>query len=243
LFYKKEINIQFRDIYFFCFFLFSILKVLCMLGHLKRIVMKVIGHRGAPHEGEENSLAAFEAAMNGGADGIECDVRFFEGELVLSHDEPRGRPCRVSELLELTKEWSGVINWEVKEDSSCFLVARLIEMLPRDRLNKTVISSFLWEPLIWLKDRAPEWQRALLLEEEHSWAEAFRATKVPQVHPEVHCLQGMWARWGLIVWPWVPLRGKEDTPQQRERLWTSLAGLTFEGLCTNWPREYQLWKK
>lgn len=48
----------------------------------------ILAHRGA-HEGvPENTLLAFQRAMQVGADGIECDVRLSEdGELVVIHDE------------------------------------------------------------------------------------------------------------------------------------------------------------
>lgn len=50
--------------------------------------MKIIGHRGAAGLEDENSLEAISAALAHGVDEIELDVRYFEGELVLSHDIP-----------------------------------------------------------------------------------------------------------------------------------------------------------
>ena len=48
----------------------------------------ILGHRGAPAEAPENTLAAFRRAIELGADGIECDVqRSADGALVLIHDE------------------------------------------------------------------------------------------------------------------------------------------------------------
>ncbi|MEL6982406.1 MAG: glycerophosphodiester phosphodiesterase, partial [Actinomycetota bacterium] len=38
-------------------------------------VMRVIGHRGASRSHRENTLDAFRAAIDQGADGIELDVR------------------------------------------------------------------------------------------------------------------------------------------------------------------------
>jgi glycerophosphoryl diester phosphodiesterase len=47
----------------------------------------VLGHRGAPHAAPENTLAAFAAAREQGADGVELDVhRTSDGALVVHHD-------------------------------------------------------------------------------------------------------------------------------------------------------------
>jgi glycerophosphoryl diester phosphodiesterase len=47
----------------------------------------VLGHRGAPHRAPENTIAAFRAAVDLGADGIELDVhRTADGALVVHHD-------------------------------------------------------------------------------------------------------------------------------------------------------------
>jgi glycerophosphoryl diester phosphodiesterase len=61
--------------------------------------MLVIAHRGASSELPENTLPAFERAIELGADAIELDVHAdVEGRLVVTHDPPR--PGRVYPLLE-----------------------------------------------------------------------------------------------------------------------------------------------
>ncbi len=48
----------------------------------------VIAHRGFSADAPENTLAAFERAVRGGADGIELDVwRCASGEIVVTHNE------------------------------------------------------------------------------------------------------------------------------------------------------------
>ncbi|MGW6916723.1 glycerophosphodiester phosphodiesterase [Kitasatospora sp. NPDC054939] len=48
----------------------------------------VIGHRGAPRQAPENTLASFEAALREGADWLETDVRTTrDGVPVLMHDD------------------------------------------------------------------------------------------------------------------------------------------------------------
>lgn len=48
----------------------------------------IIAHRGARDVAPENTLAAFQAALDAGADGIELDVsRCASGEIVVMHDD------------------------------------------------------------------------------------------------------------------------------------------------------------
>ena len=50
-------------------------------------IPKIIGHRGAPRQARENTLEAFLAARDQGADGVELDVhRSRDGTLVVHHD-------------------------------------------------------------------------------------------------------------------------------------------------------------
>jgi glycerophosphoryl diester phosphodiesterase len=52
----------------------------------------VLGHRGARHARPENTLAAFDLALDEGADGVELDVRLnADGEAVVCHDENLSR--------------------------------------------------------------------------------------------------------------------------------------------------------
>jgi glycerophosphoryl diester phosphodiesterase len=48
---------------------------------------RVVAHRGASDEEAEHTLAAYERALDGGADGVECDIRLTrDGVLVCVHD-------------------------------------------------------------------------------------------------------------------------------------------------------------
>jgi glycerophosphoryl diester phosphodiesterase len=52
----------------------------------------IVGHRGALDLAPENTIPAFEAALNAGADGVEFDVqRTVDGHLVIFHDEDVAR--------------------------------------------------------------------------------------------------------------------------------------------------------
>lgn len=48
---------------------------------------QVVAHRGASHENAEHTLRAYLAALDAGAEGLECDVRLTaDGHLVCVHD-------------------------------------------------------------------------------------------------------------------------------------------------------------
>jgi glycerophosphoryl diester phosphodiesterase len=54
--------------------------------------VEFIGHRGAPVDAPENTIASFRAAFEQGVDGVELDVRLSrDGRLVVMHDETTGR--------------------------------------------------------------------------------------------------------------------------------------------------------
>ncbi|SNU08852.1 Membrane domain of glycerophosphoryl diester phosphodiesterase [Lachnospiraceae bacterium] len=58
--------------------------------------VKVTAHRGDSKKAPENTLAAFEKAIENGADVIELDVRQTkDGEIVIMHDENLKRTCGV----------------------------------------------------------------------------------------------------------------------------------------------------
>lgn len=65
--------------------------------------MKIYAHRGFSGKFPEGSLAAYQGAVDSGADGMECDVRLTkDGELVCFHDATTdrltGKPGRISKL-------------------------------------------------------------------------------------------------------------------------------------------------
>jgi glycerophosphoryl diester phosphodiesterase len=71
----------------------------------------VIAHRGASFDLPENTLPAFERAIELGADYVECDVHANRaGELVVTHGPPRdGRHPRLAEVLDLCHGRIGVM--------------------------------------------------------------------------------------------------------------------------------------
>lgn len=68
--------------------------------------MKILAHRGASADFPENTLEAFTAAVEQGADGVELDVmRCASGELVVCHDEKLDRLAGREWWVHLTPWW------------------------------------------------------------------------------------------------------------------------------------------
>ncbi len=120
--------------------------------------MLVIAHRGVHVVVPENTLAAFEAAVALGANGIETDVRIsFDGLPVLIHDRviASGQPVadltrreiehtvghQVPTLDEALEQFSGVLwNVEIKTTNALSSVIRVLEKHQAD--HRIVVTSF-----------------------------------------------------------------------------------------------------
>ena len=115
--------------------------------------MLVIAHRGSHAEYNENTLAAFEAAVKLNVDGIETDVRISSDDyLVLIHDRIiSGREVcaltrkeiehetgyQVSTLDEALEYFSGIIwNIEIKTREGLELI---IQVLEKYQSNRTIL--------------------------------------------------------------------------------------------------------
>ena len=105
---------------------------------------KVVAHRGASHDNAEHTLGAYIAALEAGADGLECDVRLTaDGHLVCVHDRTLSRtasnPGVVStmELAELNEldfaswknPWSDLDDEAAERDESLDGVLTLRKLL------------------------------------------------------------------------------------------------------------------
>jgi glycerophosphoryl diester phosphodiesterase len=65
-----------------------------------RVRPQVVAHRGASHDNAEHTLGAYVAALDDGADGLECDVRLTaDGHLVCVHDRDLRRTASSSRLV------------------------------------------------------------------------------------------------------------------------------------------------
>ncbi len=137
----------------------------------------LLGHRGVRQGVRENTLQAFERALDLGLDGVELDVqRSADGALVVYHDfwVPGGLVhampyrelkaavpglCTLEEVLELFDRYpEAVLNVELKsvpgfDDGRALATAKLLDAWPgKDRV---LVSSFDPVALLAFRDRAP----------------------------------------------------------------------------------------
>ncbi len=97
----------------------------------------VIAHRGASWDLPENTLPAFERAIELGADYVEFDMHAArDGSLVVCHDPPRGGEPRLEEVVELLAGRIGVMcelksPWRYRRHD---VVRRTVALLPSDAI-------------------------------------------------------------------------------------------------------------
>lgn len=107
----------------------------------------MVAHRGASHENAEHTLGAYVAAMDAGAEGLECDVRLTaDGHLVCVHDRDLRRTAsqrgvvstmELSELSELDfASWKNP--WAELDDEAPDQDESLNTVLTLRRLLETV---------------------------------------------------------------------------------------------------------
>jgi glycerophosphoryl diester phosphodiesterase len=95
----------------------------------------VIAHRGASWELPENTLPAFERAIELGADFVELDVHAApDGRIVVCHDPPRGGEPLLEEAVELCAGRIGIMcelksPWRYRRHG---IVERVERLLPAD---------------------------------------------------------------------------------------------------------------
>lgn len=84
--------------------------------------MNIISHRGYwQHPQEKNSVIAFERSFSLGF-GTETDVRDLAGELVISHDMPKGDELTLDQLLELAAPTKPLLAINIKSDGLAFAI-------------------------------------------------------------------------------------------------------------------------
>ena len=97
----------------------------------------VIAHRGASWDLPENTLPAFERAIETGADYVEFDVHATsDGGLVVCHVPPRGGELRLEEAIEVLAGRIGIMcelkrAWRYRRHD---VVGRLVRLLPDDAI-------------------------------------------------------------------------------------------------------------
>ncbi len=90
--------------------------------------MKIFAHRGFSHKFPEGSRAAYEGAVNAGADGFECDVRLIRGgEIICFHDRTTRRLTgKIRLISRMTAE-------EIKEIYDAITLQELLEIAIKEK--------------------------------------------------------------------------------------------------------------
>ncbi len=108
---------------------------------------QVVAHRGASHENAEHTLGAYVAALDAGADGLECDVRLTaDGHLVCVHDRDLRRTASRRGLISTSNledlqaldfaSWKNP--WADLDDEAPDLDPRMVSVLTLRKLLETV---------------------------------------------------------------------------------------------------------
>jgi glycerophosphoryl diester phosphodiesterase len=144
--------------------------------------MLILSHRGVQTHAPENTLAAFEAAIALGIDGIETDIRLSkDGILILFHDRltPDGHQVTsvtqaalsdrmgsavptLEEALQLPLQGSKTLLWnlEIKTPDA---LEPTVEILLRYRRSRRILITSFWHPLILEISRRVEVDCGLLM--------------------------------------------------------------------------------
>jgi glycerophosphoryl diester phosphodiesterase len=241
--------------------------------------MKVIAHRGNNKESLENSYAAFNLAVSCGAVRIELDVQMTkDGHGVINHDDhlihTTGKNLFCSQLDKKDFSKIKLLNGEAVP----FLDDVIEQFLPKIELNleikgngiepskkiiqlleknthrdKVIVSSFCLDPLLYIKNNAPDIQRACLVGDDAlpwpffshlSPLNFMNDVAATIIHPRFDMIGESFmdqARSrGWQVYTWATMIGEDIA---RESVWTVLSSLGVDGHCTNYPRELILWLK
>lgn len=171
----------------------------------------IIGHRGACAHEPENTLRSIRRALADGADMIEIDVRFVDGEILVFHDDTLERTTdgsgpvyaltfpqlralnagqgeqipTLAEVLALTGA-RVTLNIEFKDAASVSPVCALIESHPREDV---LLSAFVWENLREARRLSPTVPIGVLTEEAGGAALAVADTlRAASLHPSLKVL-------------------------------------------------------
>lgn len=174
--------------------------------------LRCIAHRGGSQRFTENTLAAFEEALQLGVDAIELDVWNIAGELLITHDRRLGKslpghglllaqspmelrqlllPCgnrltTLADVLELVGD-RAMLNIELKGPDCVGPVAELLEAFDQRRglgWDHYLISSFDHPQLLACKQRLPQVKRGILISHiPLDYAAGFAALEAYSLHP------------------------------------------------------------
>jgi len=210
----------------------------------------IFGHRGSPNQQPENTVASFEAALRGGADGFETDLRLLsDGVAVLYHDDEVGeRPIEalswsevervglgIEQLSELTR-FAGRTSMVLEVKRGGWEKQLIAEV---GSWPNVVVASFDHEAIAELARHEPPFALGLTISgtivDLASYARGLGATWCYPNYRFVdqRVVSSLHAA-AIRVVPWTP-----DQPQE----WERLRAIGCDGLITNLPAEAVQWRR
>lgn len=196
--------------------------------------MKIISHRGYWHElTEKNTETAFRRSFELGF-GTETDVRDCMGELVISHDVPRGGEMPLIKLLSLVGVDEHLLAINIKADG----LARILSetMTKYNRANWFVFDMSIPDMRDHLAAGNPVFARMSEVEKAHVWFDRIEGIWLDSFENE-------WFDLALIgslihMGKRVCVVSSELHGRDHNGLWSKLLPLTKEDrliLCTDFP--------
>ena len=157
--------------------------------------MKIYAHRGASIDFPEMTMAAYKAAVDHGADGLECDVRLTkDNQMLLWHDADMKRTAgysgRIAEmtypeikqhypqailledLLELARDNRKEVAIETKHPvpQGSSVEKKVLELLEQEELDiEIVLMSFSWLAIENIRKINPQQKTVALLEDNFNY--------------------------------------------------------------------------
>lgn len=209
----------------------------------------IFGHRGSPNRQPENTVASFEEALRGGADGFETDLRLLSDRVaVLYHDDEVGeRPIETLSWSEVEHSAPGIER--LRELARFAGRTSMILEVKRGGWEKQVIAevgswpnvvvaSFDHEAIAELSRHEPPFALGLTISgtivDLAAYARRLGATWCYPNYRFVdqRVVSSLHAA-AIRVAPWTP-----DRPQEWERLRT----IGCDGVITNLPAEAVQWR-
>ena len=176
--------------------------------------MKIYAHRGASIDFPEMTMDAYKAAVDQGADGMECDVRLTkDNQMLLWHDADMKRTAgyggRIAEmtypqikqqypeamlledLLELARDNDMELAIETKHPvpQGSLVEKKVLELLEQEELETDIVlMSFSWLAIENIRKINPQQKTVALLEDKFNFLMQ-RFTSAPILGPSVEYLR------------------------------------------------------
>jgi len=205
--------------------------------------MKIISHRGYWRESsEKNKMIAFERSFSLGF-GTETDLRDICGEVVISHDMPKGDEIRFSDFLKCYSRYSNLdcayLALNIKSDGMAEKVSEILRANGDSQIKYFMFDMAIPDMLQYIKIGLPVYMRMSEVERDSSllkrcngiWLDSFDA----EWYTDEELKQFLKNNHVCIVSS--ELHGREC-----RELWERLRGFKKQEnlmLCTDFPEEFK----